>query len=413
MAASFKKTMYNWTQRPKIDLNKSYGIYVNIPFCESFCSFCPFYKAKYSPQLLDEYLPVISQEIAMQNLPAPPQWIYFGGGTPNILSLEQLKRIVDAIKTKTDFNSAGIELMPKLTSLEYLKGLKELGFQKVSLGVESFNSQVSRRVKRDPSNVPDISKILDWTKDLGLFANIDLMVGLQAQKAESFLLDLKMILPSAPEQITMYPYMVVRGFNIAPEIPESQQFDLIEEAWGILESAGYQRISPWTFSRASGEYDCSKAELVNDYIGFGAGSFSTNGKWKVVNPPVEYYNSYFGSEDKKALVAPKESAADQWRLFGRMLADLEIENRSELGSFINSYIHWLRITGYIKKRHLTPKGMILAHHLMKTIVENLPFPLQDMRQVSNSDEFQRETSEAFACNETSLGDVIHSGSRVG
>jgi coproporphyrinogen III oxidase-like Fe-S oxidoreductase len=187
--------------------------------------------------------------------------------------------------------------------------------------------------------------------------------------------------------------MVVRGFNMKSDISEEQQFMLIEDAWELLRTKGYKRISPWTFTRSADEYDCSKAELVSDYIGFGAGSFSTNRTWKVVNPPVDYYLENFNKPGKKALVAGKQKAADQWRSFGRMLADLEIYRKSELGPFINSYIKWLGISGYITNKQLTPKGLFLAHHLMKTIVENLPFPLQDLSQVLNPSEFLTDTKE--------------------
>jgi len=384
------KSKYQWTHKPELILREHYGMYINVPFCQSFCSFCPFYKVKYTEDKLKRYVSRLKEEISLQELPGSPDWIYFGGGTPNLLSIDQLGEIVHVIKDKVGFPEAGIELMPGITTESYIDNLAELGFKKISLGVESLDLQVNKAVRRQAVKSTKVEEVVKWAKSRGLFVNIDLIAGLQKQNTDSFLKDLSELIYWGPSQLTIYPYMVVRGFNVEPGFDSEEQFRLIEQAWGQLSRVGYKRLSPWTFANREGEYDCSKAELVNDYIGFGAGSFSTNFGWKVVNPPVDYYLNT-PIEQGKALISRKEVTADQWRMFGKMLSDLRINTRSDLSSGINAYIIWLRASGYLKNGSLTDKGMLLAHHLMKTIVESLPFPLLDIKQVSNPSEFLKDT----------------------
>ena len=392
MAKSFRKTTYEWTSKPEIVLDNNYGMYVNIPFCKSFCSFCPFYKTKFKPDIARTYVEQLCSEIEGFNLPGPPKWIYFGGGTPNILSIDQLGRIAGSIKRKAGFPDAGVELKPDLLDIKYIEGLAELGFRKISIGIESLDDEVSDTAKRNPVNLRKLDLIFSRARSLGLFVNIDLIAGLQNQTAESLFSDLNNLVELNPSQITIYPYMVVRGFNVKPGFPTDVQFDTIEKSWLMLSGRGYHRLSPWTFAKQEGEYDCSKAELVSDYIGFGAGSFSTNKFWKVVNPPVAYYLGQDLNESK-ALTARKDPASDHWRAFGKMISDLNIKHSSDFPPGINAYISWLRLSGYARKGKLTEKGILLAHHLMKTIVESLPFPLLDHSQISNAKSFIEDTSE--------------------
>lgn len=387
MAESFQKARYHWNARPEIELDRNYGMYINIPFCMSFCDFCPFYKARYRKDQITKYLDALIREIGAQQLPGPPVWIYFGGGTPNVLAVEELSQIVEAIRQKCGFTEAGIELMPALVTREYLIKLKALGFSKISLGVETLDDAVSSHQHREVVPNSHIENCIGWAREMGLFVNIDLMIGLHRQNETVFMNDIRVINEWKPDQLTIYPFMIIRGLKVQPGILEERQFELIEQTWRILRGEGYSRLSPWTFTTRPGEYDCSKAELVSDYIGFGAGSFTTNKLWKVVNPPVEYYIRSFNKSERKALIAIKETTADHWRQFGWMLADLRVETRKNLPLIINLYIRWLQVSGYVRHGQLTVKGLFLSHYLMKTIVESLPFPIQDTGKIINRQEY--------------------------
>ncbi len=393
MSKALGATKYEWRFRPALTLDEHYGMYINVPFCKSVCGFCPFYKTRYSTEMVAQYVDVLLGEIQEQKLPGDPMWIYMGGGTPNVLQIDQLAQIVEEIKQKCSFNEAGIELKPNTLDQEYITALGEMGFSKISLGLESFNVEVNQAVKRKPVQQEKVEQIMNWARQSGLFVNTDLIVGLQEQNDVNFIQDVQVCANLGVDQITIYPYMSVKGLNNGSAMPELQQFALIEQAAILLLSGGYTRLSPWTFSRKSGEYDCAKAELIKDYVGFGAGSFSTTSQWKVVNPPVEYYLGSSRSGNRKAMVAPKQGGADQWRYFGRLLMELALRPDRQQGFWINLYVRYLRMNGYSKGGRLTSKGMYLAHALMKTIVENLPFPIQNHHQISNATSYLNDISK--------------------
>ena len=104
------KTRYQFTQSPHVEMEGIYGIYLNIPFCFTRCSYCPFYSEPFARHaaILDEYLAAIITEIQQARLRGVPQWLYIGGGTPNTLSTAQLGYLVDEIRKHVDPGLCGI-----------------------------------------------------------------------------------------------------------------------------------------------------------------------------------------------------------------------------------------------------------------------------------------------------------------
>lgn len=289
MRKSFLRTLYRFREVPEAQLHGAFGIYIHVPFCITKCSFCPFYKETFSEDQKRAYVEVIQKEINNAKMTGTAQWIYFGGGTPNLLSLQDLRAIVDCIKNKVDMDSLGIELLPALANGQYLEGLKRIGFTKISIGVESFSDEVITKTGRKMTTYEHIKNLVDSAKLLGLWVNVDMMVGLPHQDAHTFLQDIRTISILLPKQVTIYPLMVIRGLSIAPSICSRVQFGLIEQAGEILRNCGYNRKGVWIFTIGDDIYDSSRDELVQDYIGFGPAAFSTYGQWKVVNPELDGY----------------------------------------------------------------------------------------------------------------------------
>lgn len=393
MTRSFEKTVYEYRPVPDMQLAEKYGIYINVPFCYSICEFCPFYKEIFRKQSTKNYVKLLVKEIQQSNISGKPQWIYIGGGTPNTLTNQELEQIVGALRKKIEINNLGIELLPTVLTKSYLDGLKKTGFSKISIGIESFSEAVNQHASRKAAQAKEMKTLIGYAKSLGFFVNTDMMIGLLGQSPETFLSDIKQLTEILPAQVTIYPYMVVKGLEKKPSMPEDQQFQWIEKAGRELRAAGYERRGPWIWSRGDDLYDSSKDELVDDYVGFGAGSFSTFGQWKVVNPVFPVYAKNLERGTPKALIAPKTSATDQWRLFARMISDLELKSSRELSFGINLYITILQVFGYGRQRKLTEKGILFAHHITKTVVESLPFPLQNPSRIANYEEYEKEKNK--------------------
>jgi len=376
MRKSFENTVYRFAEPPLANFSGDFGIYVHVPFCYSKCSFCPFYKEIYSENLKKRYVESVIKEMEDKDIRGQARWTYFGGGTPNTLTLGELETILEKMRSKVELKEVGIELLPALTSPEYISGLKSIGFTKISIGVESFSNRVMRKIGRKAPANCKVEELIEQAMALGLWVNADMMVGLR-------------IAELGPSQVTIYPFMVIRGVKAKPGMLDQEQFELIEEAGQILKGWGYERKSVWTFALGDEVYDSSRDELVQDYAGFGPAAFSTYGTWKVVNPELEAYLKSIDNDKNMAFIAPKTEATNQWREFARMIYDLKCETYENAPAYINAFIRVLRLTGYCRDGHLTPKGMKFAHAITKAVVESLPFPLQNPQCVENYGEYER------------------------
>ncbi len=388
MRRSFEKTLYRFMEIPKPIFNGHFGIYIHVPFCLSKCSFCPFYKELFSQKLKKQYLAAILREIDDTDIQGKAKWLYFGGGTPNTLTTKDIYDIVERIGGKVQINSMGVELLPALVTDEYLKQLKAIGFTKISIGVESFSDEVLNKTGRKITTFDHVRQLIEFAKSLGLWVNVDMMVGLPNQDANAFRQDIKEIATILPHQITIYPFMIIRGLKAIPSSPCQEQFELIEEADEVLtRRCGYGRKGVWTFALGDDLYDSSRDELIEDYAGFGPSAFSTYGNWKVVNPELDVYVKNMENGRRMGFVAPKTKASDDWRKLARMLYDLRVDETRDLPSYIKIFIWLLKLTGYIRHEILTGKGRLFAHEITKTVVESLPFPVQNPGCVENYDEY--------------------------
>ncbi len=391
MRKNFEKIRYTFQEIPTESVTSPFGVYVNVPFCQQLCEFCPFYKELYSRSQVEKYIDAIVNEIQYSRMHGTPNWIYFGGGTPNILTISQLERIVDALKSKITINNMGLEALPSILTQEYISELRRIGFTKLSLGIETLQPIVLKSVGRNQGKYNEIPELLHYAQSLGIFTNVDMLIGLKDQMEGGFLKDIQNISHIHPSQVTIYPYMAIRGLVSNSSMPDEQQFRIIEDSWKILEKNEYSRRGPWTFTSTADLYDSSRDELVENYIGFGPAAFSGYGGNRYVNPPVDLYLSYWGSEEKYAqpyaLVSKNDPESIEWRKLARMIGDMEIDPNYPFSKTVKLVISLLKIGGYIRKNKLTRKGMLLSHYLMKNVVENLPFPLQNPAVISNNAEF--------------------------
>lgn len=389
MRRSFEKTLFRFVEIPKPVFDGHFGIYIHVPFCLSKCSYCPFYKELFSEKRKREYLDAILKEIDDTDMQGEAKWIYFGGGTPNTLEVKDIYDIVERIRGKVQINSMGIELLPAILSEEYLKELKVIGFTKISIGVESFSDKAINKTGRKITTYDRVRGLIEFAKSLGLWVNVDMMVGLPNQDANTFRDDIKTISTILPDQITTYPYLIMRRRQAfpSPSCSSKERFALIEEADEMLKGYGYNRTGVWTFAVGNDIYDSSGDELIIDYIGFGPTAYSTYGGWKVVNPELDGYVKNFENGKRMGFIAPTTKASVDWRKFAKMVYDLKVDDTSNLPSYIKIFIWLLKLTGYIKHESITGKGRFLAHEITKTVVESLPSPVQNPGCVENYDEY--------------------------
>jgi len=192
------------------------ALYIHIPFCLSKCPYCAFNSfAGFEPALIDEYVEVISRQIR-QRLPGsdPLKSIFFGGGTPTILSTINLQKIFDAVGQSCSIAPGAeitVEANPRTVSAEKLELLLRCGVNRLSIGVQSFDDNDLRLLQR-PYNAADVDEIISLAAREG-FTNlsIDLMYGIPGQTVEVWKKNLAKALSVPVKHLSMYQLTIEEG----------------------------------------------------------------------------------------------------------------------------------------------------------------------------------------------------------
>lgn len=191
------------------------SLYIHIPFCRHLCYYCACNKHVTKQQdLADRYIEHLA--IEMSRLAdfcgaRPVQQLHFGGGTPTFLTQEQMQRVWALLDYNFDLFSLperefSIEIDPRVTDADYLRMLRELGFNRVSLGVQDFHPATQAAVHRvQPYEM--VAERMLAARELGFQGiSVDLIYGLPNQSQASFQRTLEQVLSLAPDRIAMYSY---------------------------------------------------------------------------------------------------------------------------------------------------------------------------------------------------------------
>jgi oxygen-independent coproporphyrinogen-3 oxidase len=170
------------------------GLYVHVPFCFHKCHYCDFYSiTRQTPERMSRFVDLVLREAEMWTGPdlpvVRPRTVFFGGGTPSLLPLEQMRRLIDGLRERFDFselNEWTIEVNPATASLEYLKMLRDSRVDRLSFGAQSFDREELRVLERhhDPEDVP---RSIEWARSARFDRlNVDLIYAIPGQTIESW-----------------------------------------------------------------------------------------------------------------------------------------------------------------------------------------------------------------------------------
>ncbi len=190
------------------------SIYIHLPFCENLCTFCACNKRiTKNHKVEDRYITSVLREWSMyrERLPFPPviREIHLGGGTPTFFNPENLKRLISGI-TKDGVVPAdhefSVEVHPNYTTEEHLIALNQVGFNRISLGVQDFDPEVQFIINRMQS-FEKTKEVVEWARLHGFSSmNIDLVYGLPKQTIKSVELTIERLRQLKPERIAFYSY---------------------------------------------------------------------------------------------------------------------------------------------------------------------------------------------------------------
>lgn len=278
------------------------SLYCHIPFCESPCYFCGCNtiisqrKAIAEPYL--DYLTRNIQQVGtLIDRDRSVGQLHWGGGTPNYLSLSQVETLWNTLYSDFQFEEdaeISIEVNPRSLNKEYLFFLKNLGFNRISFGIQDFNSQVQQAVNRIQPEAM-LFQVMDWVRDAGFTSvNVDLIYGLPYQTQETFRNTVHKTIQLNPDRIAVFNFAYVPWLKpIQRRIPQealpkvSEKLDILHMTIEELSTNGYVFIGMDHFAKPNDELAIAQrngqlhrnfqgytTKAESDLFGFGMTSIS-------------------------------------------------------------------------------------------------------------------------------------------
>ncbi len=265
------------------------SLYVHIPFCTLKCSYCDFNSYAGLEELVQPYVDALIAEMELWSQYArgrPVPTVFFGGGTPSLLPIPQVERIVSALRDRFALEPEAevtLEANPGTVDLEYLRALVAMGVNRLSFGVQSFHDDELANLDRIHS-AAEAEEAYRWARDAGFQRiNLDLIYGLPEQPMERWQASLERAISLAPDHMSLYALTVEEGTKLAydidhgrtPEPDGDVQASMYEWSQERMAEAGYQQYEISNWARPGQECRHNLVYWRNgDWLGLGAGAHS-------------------------------------------------------------------------------------------------------------------------------------------
>ena len=345
------------------------GLYVHIPFCKQKCMYCDFPAYQNLQDYYETYVYALVQEMDLWVSEHPESkersidTIYFGGGTPTELSIQQLQMIVDKIKstfTITDDCHMTIESNPGEVDLQYLTKLVKLGFNRISFGVQTFDDKALTMLHRSHDGEKAKQAIYD-AKEAGFTdINIDLIYGLPRQSLEDIKRNLEIVKDLPINHISTYGLQVEVGtylyhlvqknlISIPSESIDESMYDTMMEG---LKELGFERYEISNFAKGN-SYSRHNLKYWHyvDYLGFGAGAHS-------------FYDGIRRSNNRN--VMPYIQSVDRYTMPTIDTETITVERAQEDFCFLALRTKW-----GLDEQKFKERFGVSVHNLFGTVLEDL------------------------------------------
>ena len=289
------------------------GIYFHIPFCKSKCNYCDFYSGRNLQRIEDLVKSEISEVILRKDYLTDEEvsTIYFGGGTPSLLSIKQLILLLSAVRENFKVSETceiTLEANPEDLSVEYLSLLYQAGVNRLSIGIQSFNDEVLSFLGRRHDS-SKLTSIVSSAQSIG-FNNIsvDLIFGIPGMSYEHYLDSVHEVLKLGIQHISAYSLTIEKGTYFHKllnkkaiiEIPEEEVLSQFNATIDILTSNGFSHYEISNYAK-EGFISRHNSAYWNDqlYLGIGPSAHSYNKisrQWNV-SSTVQYCSAISHSTD--------------------------------------------------------------------------------------------------------------------
>jgi oxygen-independent coproporphyrinogen-3 oxidase len=365
-----------------------FGVYVHIPFCKHRCHYCDFNTYENQNDLHDRYVEALVAEIMRwSGNSRPATSVFFGGGTPTLLSADQLGRILEAVRVRVRLApdaEVTIEANPETVDMPFLRDLRESGFNRISIGVQSLVPKVLLGLGR--THPPEVAlAAIDAAGSAG-FADInaDLIYGSPWESDGDWDVSLTGILEAGVNHVSAYALTVEEGTPLATLVRTGRLADVDPDvqaerhatAEAALSAAGFERYEVSNWARP-GRASCHNVLYwcAGDYLGFGAGAHAhqEGQRWWTTRLPRDFIDAV--SEGRSTLDGSERLDADA-RAGEALMLGLRLRSGIDLEGFAARFgeaalrvrhetFHQLEAQGLLERAggrlRLTERGTLLAN----------------------------------------------------
>jgi len=263
------------------------SLYFHLPFCDTVCYYCACNKIvtknrKHTAPYLERMFREIELQAALFDRSRPVEQLHWGGGTPTFLSIDEMRALMH--KTREHFNLCdddsgeySIEVDPREANAEIIALLRELGFNRLSLGVQDFDPTVQKAVNRIQSEAETFA-VLDAARQTGFRSiNMDLIYGLPHQSVASFAATLDKVIAAGPDRLSVFNYAHLpelfktqRQIDAASLPAPAEKLAILQHTIERLTTAGYVYIGMDHFARPDDELAVAQREgsLYRNFQGY-------------------------------------------------------------------------------------------------------------------------------------------------
>ncbi|MFZ0736306.1 MAG: radical SAM family heme chaperone HemW [Candidatus Acidiferrales bacterium] len=377
--------------------NMSAGLYIQVPFCQTKCTYCNFHTGVFSSSLYEPYARAVCREIEIRASSTSHSFdtVYFGGGTPSLLAPASLARIFEAFRSHftCEIEEATLEADPETITREKADAWFAMGFNRISLGAQSFNDvelkAAGRMHRRD-----DIFSAMEILRAAG-FRNLslDLIAGLAHQTPQSWQDSVENLLRSEPQHISIYIMEIDEGSHLGKEslaggkrysaeaLPsDDAMVDSYELACERLAMAGFEHyeISNWSRPRFRSRHNI-KYWRREPYLGLGAGAHSFNGttRWANAHEPAAYVAAIERRElpVEQEVVVTRQQALEESLFLGlRQLEGIDLAPLAvQFGGALRGRIEEMHEQGLVildgERLRLAPERLAVSNEVFVGLLE--------------------------------------------
>lgn len=313
------------------------SVYIHIPFCNNICSYCDFSKVYYNKDYVDKYLNSLKKEIQERYNKKTVKTLYIGGGTPSALSVLELTKLFEILKTFNLSNNVEftMEANPDSLTLEKIKLMKTNKVNRVSLGVQSFDQNNLNYLNRT-HNKKDVLNCINLLKSNNITnINIDLIYGIN-ENLNKVKKDIDYFLKLDIPHISTYSLIIekntILGNKKVDYIDQDLDYEMYKYIETTLENNGYIHYEISNYAK-KGYY--SKHNLVYwnnlDYYGFGLSSVSYINNYRITN--TKNLTKYLAND----YLFSKEYEDKETRMYNEIMLKLRTNKGIDLKLFKENY----------------------------------------------------------------------------